>query len=116
MNTSFSAQLLVTTICVFSPLLSKAEVLRCENGSVSEGDRIADLTRVCGRPERISRFCQPLQVQNPNFGDRQQLTIPLYGPCIDTQEWFYPRGAGDLPATVVLRFGSIVKILYGNEK
>ena len=94
------------------PWSASAESLRCEGGSVSEGDSRLSLVYKCGEPQLKDMACSPvyypgtLEVMPEEYASRLV-------PCLPVETWFYQRGPGELTATVYLRSGRVQSISYG---
>ena len=94
------------------PAQTQAESLRCSGGIVGEGDSKLSLVFKCGPPLIGDSYCAPVY-----YGGTLHAVPPpfagAYVPCLQTDEWLYDRGPGNLMATVRLRAGSVQSIRYG---
>lgn len=91
---------------------ARAESLRCEGGSVSEGDSRLSLLYKCGEPVLRDSFCSPVYYP----GTLEVIPEPYAQqvvPCLPVESWLYERGPGQLAATVYLRSGRVQSIRYG---
>lgn len=93
---------------------ASAESLRCSRGIASEGDSRLSILYKCGPPVLKDSFCAPV------FTTLSLQPVPepfasAYVPCLQTEEWLYERGPGNLLATVTLRSGVVRSIAYGRE-
>jgi len=111
MNTTPLAALVLavlTACCSFA----RAESLRCNGTSASEGDsRIAVLYK-CGQPVLADVYCAPVFYS----GSPYPVPAPIAGayvPCQAVEEWIYDRGEGNLVATVRFHNGRVQSIRYG---
>ena len=105
------AALLVVAIVAW-PAAGHAESLRCEGGSVSEGDSRLSLLYKCGEPVLRDSFCSPVYYP----GTLEVIPEPYAQqvvPCLPVEAWLYERGPGQLAATVYLRSGRVQSIRYG---
>ena len=94
------------------PGVACAESLRCEGGSISEGDSGASVIYKCGQPRIIDRYCAPVYYPGgAQVIPEQSVTIP----CVQVEEWLYERGPGELVATVRVRSGVVQSIKYGRD-
>lgn len=94
------------------PALAGAESLRCEGGTVSEGDSRLSLAYKCGEPKLRDAYCSP--VYYPGTLEVMPDTYALrVVPCLEVEEWLYERGPGRLVVTVFLRSGVVRAISYG---
>ncbi|MCQ8897253.1 DUF2845 domain-containing protein [Limnobacter humi] len=96
------------------PLQSQAESLRCNAGSVSEGDSKASVLYKCGQPTLADTTCAPVYLPGSPYP-----VPPAYVgsvlPCQPVEEWLYNRGAGNLLATVRFKDGRVLSIRYGQQ-
>ena len=93
---------------------AQAESLRCTGGIAAEGDSRVAVAFKCGPPRLQDSFCAPVYFS----GTLQQVPEPFasaFVPCLQTDEWLYDRGPGNLVATVRFRFGKVQSISYGRE-
>ena len=104
-------------LVVFSALQAspaRAESLRCNGYSASEGDSRISVLYKCGQPQLKDNYCstvyysQTLQPVPDPFAS-------IYVPCQQVEEWLYERGPGQLPATVRFRGGVVQSIRYGRD-
>ena len=106
-------RVLLAAAATFLPLQSaQAESLRCSGGIVAEGDSKLSLVFKCGPPLLGDSYCAPVYYG----GTLQAVPRPfagLYAPCLQTDEWLYDRGPGNLMATVRFRSGTVQSIVYG---
>jgi hypothetical protein len=94
--------------------LASAESLRCDGGSVAEGDTRLSVAYKCGPPLLKDSLCAPLYVQEAHRW--QPVPEPWASravPCQVVEDWLYERGPGNLMATVRLRDGVVLSIRYG---
>jgi hypothetical protein len=93
---------------------AQAESLRCTNGIAAEGDSRVAVAFKCGPPRLQDSFCAPVYFS----GTLQTVPEPFaraFVPCLQTDEWLYERGPGNLVATVRFRLGVVQSISYGRE-
>jgi hypothetical protein len=93
------------------PGLAPAESLRCEGGSVAEGDTRLSLLYKCGPPSWSDQFCAPVYFP----GGLHVVPEPWAStvvPCQVIDQWLYERGPGEFVATVFLRGGVVQSIRY----
>lgn len=102
--------LLAGMLCV--PCFASAESLRCEGGSVSEGDSRLSLVYKCGEPRLRDSYCAPVYYPGTLEIMPEELALRLV-PCVPMEAWLYERGPGQLTATVYLRSGIVQAISYG---
>ena len=93
---------------------AQAQSLSCSEGSVREGDSKVWLIRNCGAPAVSDSYCArvllpPVPIPNGNGALYQPAT------CIQTDEWLYDRGQGNLIAVVRMREGRIISIRFGEQ-
>ena len=91
---------------------AQAESLRCQSGSVSEGDSRLSVLYKCGEPKLRDSYCAPVFYAST----LQPVPEPFASasvPCQQTDEWLYERGPGNLVATVRMRNGKVLSIKYG---
>jgi hypothetical protein len=91
-----------------------AESLRCTGGIAAEGDSRVAVAFKCGPPRLQDSFCAPVYFS----GTLQPVPEPFastFVPCLQTDEWLYDRGPGNLVATVRFRLGVVQSISYGRE-
>jgi hypothetical protein len=94
------------------PTPASAETLRCNGTSASEGDSRLSVLYKCGPPLLADSFCAPVYFSNtPNLVPEPFASA--YVPCLQTEEWLYDRGPGNLMATVRFRAGVVQSISYG---
>jgi hypothetical protein len=94
-----------------TPLLARAESLRCTGGSVTEGDSRLSLVYKCGPPEAADAFCAPVYYA----GSVNVVPDPwasMAVPCQVIEQLLYSRGPGELLATVYIRRGIVQTITY----
>jgi hypothetical protein len=94
-----------------APVLVRAESLRCSGGSVTEGDSRLSLVYKCGPPEASDAFCAPVYYA----GSINVVPDPwasMAVPCQLVEQFLYPRGPGELLATVYIRRGIVQSITY----
>ena len=96
------------------PGAAQAESLRCANGIASEGDSRIAVVYKCGEPKLRDSYCAPVYYSGTFY------TVPdpiasLYVPCVQTEEWLYERGPGELVAVLRLRGGKVQSISYGRQ-
>jgi hypothetical protein len=97
-----------------APRLASAESLRCDNGIAAEGDSRLALAYKCGVPLARDSYCSPVFYT----GTPYLVPEPIAGysvPCLQTEEWLYERGTGNLLATVRIRGGRIQSITYSRS-
>ena len=94
------------------PGLASAESLRCEGGSVSEGDSRLALVYKCGEPRLRDSYCAPVYYPGTLEIMPEELALRVV-PCVPMEAWLYERGPGQLMATVYLRSGVVQAISYG---
>lgn len=105
---------LVWGLAAFGPQLAKAESLRCEGGSVAEGDTRLSVAYKCGQPLLKDSSCAPLYVrEQPLWQPVPEAWASRTVPCQVVEDWLYERGPGNLMATVRLRDGVVLSIRYG---
>src|SRR5690349_5795386 len=93
---------------------ARAESLRCEGASASEGDsRIAVLYK-CGQPLLADTYCAPV-FYTGTFNPVPAPIAGAYVPCQAVEEWIYDRGPGNLLAIVRFRNGRVQSIRYGYQ-
>ena len=93
---------------------AQAESLRCAGGIAAEGDSRVAVAFKCGAPLLQDSFCAPVYFSQT----LQPVPEPFAGafvPCLQTDEWLYERGPGNLVATVRFRLGVVQSISYGRE-
>jgi hypothetical protein len=93
---------------------AQAESLRCAGGIAAEGDSRLAVAFKCGAPLLQDSFCAPVYFSQT----LQPVPEPFAGafvPCLQTDEWLYDRGPGNLVATVRFRLGVVQSISYGRE-
>lgn len=91
---------------------ARAETLRCNGASASEGDSKVSVLFKCGQPLLADAYCAPVYYG----GSIEPLPPPIAGafvPCQPVEEWLYDRGPGNLMATVRFRDGRVQSIRYG---
>lgn len=93
---------------------AQAETLRCSGGIVDEGDSSISLLYKCGQPLLRESFCAPVYY-NGNPNPLPQPFANAVIPCLQTDDWLYDRGPGNLPATVRVRSGAVVTIRHSRE-
>ena len=92
----------------------RAESLRCNGYSASEGDSKISVLYKCGQPLLKDNYCAPVYYSQ----SLQLVPEPFasgYVPCQYVEEWLYERGPGQLMATVRFRFGVVQSIRYGRD-
>ena len=95
-------------------LPARAESLRCNGYSASEGDSKISVLYKCGQPLLRDLYCAPvyysqtLQPVPEPFGS-------AFVPCQPVEEWLYERGPGQLVAVVRFRSGVVQTIKYGRD-
>lgn len=94
---------------------AQAESLRCNNQSAQEGDSRISVLYKCGEPVLRDTYCAPLVINRSLYPADPYYVAPLGGPCVETEEWLYDRGPGNLMATVRFRGGVVQSILYGRS-
>jgi len=104
------AAIAVTALCQ----TAHAESLRCTGGIAAEGDSRVAVAFKCGPPLLHDSYCAPV------FYGQTLQPVPepfasTYVPCLQTDEWLYDRGPGNLVATVRFRSGRVQSIVYGRE-
>lgn len=109
----FMTMMVVAGAVALPGLPARAESLRCSGGSVAEGDSRLSVAYKCGPPLLADSHCAPLH----RAGTLQPvLPGPFAGaflPCLQTEQWLYDRGPGNLMATVRFRSGTVQSIVYG---
>jgi hypothetical protein len=110
---SLCVRIFMAASAVFVCPPASAESLRCNGGSVAEGDSRVSVAFKCGRPLLSDSFCAPVY-----YGQSLQ-PVPepfasAFVPCQQTDEWLYDRGPGSLLATVRFRSGVVQSISYGH--
>lgn len=104
----------VLLVSLLAAPAARAESLRCNGSSAGEGDSRLAVLHKCGQPLLKDSYCAPW-VAGPGL---QPVPEPIAGamlPCQQVEEWVYDRGPGNLMATVRLRGGSVLSIVYGRE-
>lgn len=94
-----------------SPVLVRAESLRCTGGSVSEGDSRLSLIYKCGAPDASDVVCAPVYYA----GSLDVVPEPwasLVVPCQPIEQFIYSRGPGELLATIYIQHGIVQSITY----
>jgi hypothetical protein len=94
--------------------IAHAESLRCSGGIAAEGDSRAAVAFKCGAPLLHDSYCAPVYFSQT----LQPVPEPFasaFVPCLQTDEWLYDRGPGNLVATVRFRSGKVQSISYGRE-
>lgn len=91
---------------------ARAESLRCDGNSVSEGDSRLSLQYKCGPPLLADTYCAPV-FYAPTFQPVPEPFASIVVPCQLVEEWLYDRGQGNLMATVRIRSGVVQSIRYG---
>jgi hypothetical protein len=92
------------------PAPAQAESLRCNGAIASEGDSKLSVLYKCGEPLLADSHCAPFFYP----GSVYPAPPGLVGvPCQLVEEWLYPRGSGNLLATVRFRDGKVYSIRYG---
>jgi hypothetical protein len=109
-----TARWLVGWLLAGSPAWAAAESLRCDGGSVAEGDSRLSVTYKCGQPLLKDSSCAPLVVrEQQRWQAVPDAWIGRAVPCQVVEDWLYERGPGNLMATVRLRDGVVLSIRYG---
>jgi hypothetical protein len=93
---------------------ASAESLRCNGGSVSEGDTRLALRYNCGEPLLAETYCAPVYYA-PTFQPVPEPFASIVVPCQLVEEWLYERGPGNLLAVVRIRSGVVQSIQYGRS-
>lgn len=93
---------------------ARAESLRCNGQSVSEGDSRLSLLYKCGAPVVADAYCAPLFYQ-PMLQPVAEPFAFVTVPCQWVEEWLYDRGPGNLLAVVRIRGGTVQSINYGRQ-
>ncbi len=104
----------VATVLLVAVSPAKAESLRCNGHSASEGDSKLSVAYKCGPPLLKESYCAP--VYGARF--RDPLPEPYASaavPCQVIEEWLYDRGPGNLMATVRFRSGTVQSITYSRS-
>ena len=104
---------LATALAAAAPA-ARAESLRCSGGIAAEGDSRLALLHKCGPPLLSDASCAPV-VYAPTLNPVPEPYASAFVPCQLTEDWLYDRGPGNLMATVRLRGGSVLSIVYGRE-
>ena len=91
---------------------ARAESLRCNGQSVSEGDSRISVFYKCGDPLLKDTFCAPIY-QPGAIRPVPEPFASLMFPCVQVEEWLYDRGPGNLLATVRFQSGVVHSIVYG---
>jgi len=91
---------------------ANAESLRCNGGSVAEGDSRLSLLYKCGEPLLKDSYCAPVYYSQ-SLRPVPEPFASAFVPCQLTEEWLYERGPGNLVATVRMRWGVVQSIAYG---
>ena len=86
-----------------------ADALRCNGGTVEEGDSRASLLFKCGRPQLQDSFCAPVFLNKSLVPVPEPLASSVV-PCQQVDDWIYDRGPGNLTATVRIRSGTVQSI------
>jgi len=95
-----------------APWPASAESLRCEGGSVTEGDSRLSLVYKCGEPALRDTRCAPVFFPGTLEVVPEEFALQVL-PCVLEEAWLYERGPGELTATVILRGSRVRSILYG---
>ena len=66
----------------------------------------------CGEPRWRDAWCAPAYYGS-NVRPVPEPFASLAVPCLQTDEWLYERGPGNLVAMVILRSGRVQSIKYG---
>ena len=93
---------------------AKAESLRCNGQSTSEGDSRLSVLYKCGEPLLKDNYCAPIYSQGSLYPVPEPFASTLF-PCVQIEEWVYDRGPGNLLATVRFRYGVVQSITYGRS-
>lgn len=105
-------QALVAAAIVLPCAPALAESLRCGSHIAAEGDSRLSVLYKCGPPLLKDSYCAPLyQGASPHPVPEPFASVLL--PCLQTEEWLYDRGPGNLMATVRVRSGVVQSISYG---
>ena len=91
-----------------------AESLRCPGGIAAEGDSRVAVAFKCGPPLLRDSYCAPVYFSQSLQPVPEPFASALV-PCLQTDEWLYDRGPGNLVATVRFRQGVVQSINYGRE-
>lgn len=108
------AQLCLAACIGLAALPARAESLRCNGQSVSEGDSRMSVFYKCGEPLLKDTFCAPIYAQGSVRPVPEPFASLLF-PCIQVEEWLYDRGPGNLLATVRFQSGVVHSIRYGRS-
>lgn len=104
---------LCACLCLFS-VDAHAESLRCEKGTVSEGDSRLSVAYKCGQPTLGDSHCAPVHYSGSLHPVPEAVAGALV-PCLHVEEWLYERGPGTLVAVVRMRGGKVSSISYGRQ-
>lgn len=91
---------------------ARAESLRCNGSSATEGDSRLAVLYKCGQPVLADSFCAPVVLAGSPT-PLPPAVAGAYVPCQPVEEWLYDRGPGNLMATVRFRDGRVQSIRYG---
>jgi len=97
---------------LLSAVPARAESLRCNGSSTSEGDSRLSVLYKCGEPLLRDSYCAPW-VQAGTLQPLPAAYAAAVAPCQPVEEWVYDRGPGNLMATVRFKSGVVQSILYG---
>ena len=90
----------------------RAESLRCNGQTASEGDSRLSLVYKCGEPVLKDSYCATVHVPRTVRPAHEPVLVQP-GVCVPIEEWLYDRGPGNLMATVRFRDGVVQTITYG---
>ena len=93
-------------------LPARAESMRCNGHSASEGDSKLSVLYKCGQPVLKDSYCSSVYYTNTLQPVPDPFASSLV-PCQQVEEWLYDRGTGNLMATVRFRSGTVQSIRYG---
>ena len=90
---------------------ARAESLRCNGYSATEGDSKLSVLYKCGAPPLKDSYCA--SVYHPqSLEPVPEPFASTFVPCQAIEEWLYDRGPGNLLVTVRFRAGIVQSIRY----
>jgi hypothetical protein len=102
----------VVTLIAVHAAPTRAESLRCNGQSATEGDTRLSVLFKCGQPLLQDTYCAPVYY-GPTLQVVPDSLAGFFVPCQPIEEWVYDRGPGNLMATVRFRSGIVQSIRYG---
>ena len=109
---SILVRVCLVAIVVLGALPVRAESLRCNGYSASEGDSRLSVLYKCGPPLLKDSYCAPVYYSQ-TLRPVPEPFASAFVPCQQVEEWLYERGPGNLVATVRFRSGVVQSIRYG---